>query len=126
MPLREQAVADFAAITSDTSGGFAHDILVTDPNGNSATLAGLSNDISQSINPDTGMLVSGRAADVVFARGAFTAAGLDQPTGVQDTNRYPWVVEWTGLDGRAYKFKIADALPDRGTGGVRCVLEAID
>lgn len=122
MGLREQAAADFADFAEDLDG-FGMPITVTDPSGASAAITGLSNDIHQVIDPNTGQLVSSRAASVSFRIAALTEAGLGLPEGVADTSRKPWVVRFDDLAGGEHVFKVREAMPDRTIGSVTCTLE---
>jgi hypothetical protein len=71
------------------------------------------------------VLVSGRSAHVVIALASLAAAGFaDLPVGVADKQRRPWVVEFNDIAGKARKFKVSDAHPDRTIGCVVCALEA--
>ena len=125
MGLREQAIADCAAIVADADG-FGWPITVTDPAGTSAELTGLSTDISQAIDPDTGVVVSGRGASVALSMSALTAAGLGMPKGIADSGSKPWVVAFADAAGVTNTYKIADARPDRALGLVVCVLEGYE
>jgi len=123
MSLREQAAADLTTIVEDTDG-FGWPITVTAPDGTSADLVGLSSDIAQTIDPDTGQAVSGRHAHVFLRLSSLTTAGLGIPRGIADAGSDPWVVTFDDIDGTEHSFKVMEALPDRAIGGVVCLLEA--
>ncbi len=57
---------DLANIVEDTDRGFALDIIVTNPTGKTATIAGLSADIGRVIDVDTGQTVSGQYVSVTL------------------------------------------------------------
>lgn len=126
MSLRETAEADLAFILEGDEQGFRWPITVTDPAGNvSDGLFGLSNDIAQLIDPDTGQAVSGRLASVSIRIGALTAQvpSMALPQGIADAASKPWVVSFDDINGNPYTFKVAQSNPDRALGLVTCVLE---
>lgn len=124
MGLRDEAAADLQAILEDSADGFGWSVTVTDPAGTEATLTGFSNDIAETIDPDTGQMVVGRQASVALAIASLTAAGLGVPRGIADSASKPWRVRFDDLEGTTHEFKVTEAFPDRGIGGVTCVLEA--
>jgi hypothetical protein len=125
MGLREQAAADARAILEDAAAGFGWPITVRDPEQRTAELVGFSNDIHQTIDPQTGMVVSGRLASVALSVAALTEAGFTTlPKSVAETSRFPWVVRFNDLSGRRHTFKVREANPDRGLGIITCTLEA--
>lgn len=123
MGLRAQAAADLKAILEDSAGGFGWPITVTDPEGVSVSMTGLSTDISESIDPNTGQAVSGRHASVVLRISAFTEAGLGLPAAVSDRDEKPWLVAFDDINGKSFQFKVAESRPDRAIGAVVCILE---
>ena len=118
MSLRQLAVSDLAAITADTKTGFGWDITVTDPSGTSQAVKGITNDISQIIDPDTGQIVSGRSASVAIAISDLTSL----PVGIADVSSKPWVIQFNDISGVAYTFKVTQSNPDRTLGIVTCHL----
>ena len=122
MGLREQAALDNRTILEDTAG-FGWPIRVTDPAGTVRDLVGMSNDISQAVDPGTGQLVTGRAAHVTISLAALAAAGLGIPKNVADGSGAPWRVRFTDVAGAEYEFKVSEAMPDRTLG---CVLLALE
>lgn len=123
MGLREQAAADLVTILEDTADGFGWPITVTDPDQNSATLSGFSTDVSQTIDPQTGQLVSGRLASVALPIASLTAAGLGLPANVSDGSRNPWVIRFNDTAGTEHVWKVSEAMPDRALGVIVCLLE---
>jgi hypothetical protein len=122
--LREQAAADNRAILEDSAAGFGWPMVVTDPHGNYASLVGFSNDIAQAIDPDTGMLVTGRVATCTISIGALIEAGFaDLPRGIAETNRRPWQIEFADINGAPHRFKVREGRADRAIGCVVCILE---
>lgn len=123
--LRDTASEDLARILGDTSTGFGHETLLTSPSGLSAPVVGFSADISTAIDPDTGMLISGRTASVAFHFSALRLAGFaENPRGVSDKTSRPWAVTFKDGEGRAHKFKVFRSNPDRTAGMITLELEA--
>lgn len=123
--LRDIASADLAKILGDTSTGFGRNTQVTNPSGVSAPVVGFSTDVSTAIDPDTGMLISGRTASVAFHFSALRLAGfIDNPRGVADNKSRPWVVEFNDIEGNPHKFKVFRSNPDRAAGMITLELEA--
>ena len=120
--LREQAAADNRAILEDSAPGFGWPITVTDPNGVSAALVGFSNDVAQSIDPETGLAVSGRIVTVALSLAALKAAGLGMPRAIADSRLRPWLVAFSDVAGAAYTFTVTDTRPDQTVGCVVCTL----
>jgi hypothetical protein len=125
--LREQAAADLKLILEDSAAGFGWPITVTSPNGtDTAELTGYSNDIAQAIDPETGMLVSGRVASVVLSIGTLEDAGFTEvPRGTAESSGRPWVIEFADINGAPHRFKVREARRDRALGCVVCILENI-
>lgn len=125
MSLRTQAENDLAFIVEDVNG-FGWTIQLTDPSGYTATgpLVGLSNDISQIIDPDTGQVVSGRSASVALRISTLVSKGYSLPRNIADNNSKPWLVRFDDINGNPYTFKIRSTDPDRALGLIVCTLEA--
>jgi len=79
MSIRQLAESDLGAILEDSAMGFGWPITVTDPSGFSVGLIGFSDDISQVIDPDTGVAVSGRLATVALRISSLVLEGLGLP-----------------------------------------------
>lgn len=125
MGLRDIAEKDLGVIMEDNVTGGGWSIKVTDPTGNSGAgpLIGLSNDISQIIDPDTGQAVSGRLATVSLRISSLIAAGLELPVGISDSASKPWLMDFDDINGNSYTFKVSQSNPDRTLGIVTCLLE---
>lgn len=123
MNLRQQAAADLLGILEDTAAGFGWSVTVTSPELVSASLTGFSNDIGHTIDPQTGQAVIGRKASVALAIASLRAAGLDLPRNISASSSKPWIVVFNDIGGISHKFKVSEALPDRGAGLVTCLLE---
>lgn len=124
MSLRQQAAADLESIVEDADGGFGWPISVTSPEGVTVELTGLSTDVAETIDPETGQAVGGRTASVALRIDALSAAGMGIPVNVPDRNRSPWLVEFDDIHGTSHRFKVVESRPDRAIGLVVCMLEA--
>ena len=124
MSLRSTAEADLAVILEDDQFGFGWQINLTSPDSLVADLVGYSDDISQVIDPDTGVAVSGRLASAVFRISSLIDAGfVTLPIGVMDSSKAPWVVKFADINGNAGVFKVREGNPDRMLGIIACTLE---
>ena len=126
MGLREVAAKDLAKIVENSTTGFGWDITLTNPAGTSVPLTGVSDDIAQAIDPDTGVAVSGRFASIALVIQSIYDAGLTLPTGIADSSQRPWLVAFDDINGLSYTFKISESLPDRMLGEITCILEAYE
>lgn len=122
--LRETATEDHRAILGDEPTGFGRSTTVTDPAGTSAEVVGFTNDVSQVLDPETGVAISGRVPTAVFSLAALSAAGFGVPEAVPGTAGLPWRVSFVDADGETHQFKVREVLRDRSLGSVVCVLEA--
>ena len=123
MNLRQQAELDLSFILEDSANGFGWDIILTDPAGATYSMVGSSGDISQVVDPDTGILVSGRSAKVTLRISSLTAAGAGLPEGVSNASQKPWLVQFLDINGSSHTFKVSSSNPDRTLGIVSCALE---
>ena len=112
MDLQQIAETDLAT-TLESNGQL---ITVTDPVGVSADVQGLSNDISLLIDPDTGVPVSGRNANVSLRLSTLKTAGIGTPKGIEDGASVPWLVEYTTVEGQTIKARVMASNPDRSLG----------
>ena len=123
MNLRELAEMDMGHIVEDADTGFGWAITLTDPDGKSESFTGLSDDIAQVIDPDTGQAVSGRMASIAIRISTLQTQGFTIPRGIADSSKKPWVVEFDDINGNPHKFKISETNPDRALGLLTCLLE---
>lgn len=123
MGLRDLAEQDLGGILEDADSGFGWPITLTNPAGLTAPLVGFSDDISQAVDPDTGLIVSSRMASVALRLSSLYAAGFAMPRGVTSRDSLPWVVTFDDINGVPYTFKIRETAPDRTLGLVVCMLE---
>lgn len=121
MDLHQLAESDLA-FTLESDG---QTVTVTNPAGLSAPLKAISNDISLLIDPETGVPVSGRNANVALRVASLRAAGLEMPKGIEDGALVPWLVEYTTVTGGTIKTKVMASNPDRSLGLITCRLELV-
>lgn len=123
MGLVATARLDAGRILEDADRGFGYTITLTTPDGDTADVTGFSIDIAQAIDPDTGMLVSGRTSHITVRTALvaekFPSAG--QPVGISDSSGKPWLAE---IDGNTFKMYQTD--PDATLGVITCRLEAYE
>lgn len=120
--LLEQAAADLQAILTDNVGGFAIPITIVSPQGTKVTINGLAADIGLSMDPETGLSVSGQKASVALPLRSLAAAGIGNPVGVAARGSAPWFVSFTLPTGGEQTFKVASSAPDK-LGCLVCFLE---
>lgn len=123
MGLRTEAESVLSEILEDTTL-WAWPITVKDPTGKTESMTGRSTDISQVIDPDTGAVVSGRAASVALRISSIIGLGFTSlPRGIADTASKPWLITFNDINGTSIAFKIIQTNPDRAVGIVTCHLE---
>ena len=120
MNLRSAAEKDLGFIMEDDVRGGGWTIRVTNPDGVSQDMVGFSNDMSQAIDPDTGQLVTGRAASVALRSSSLT---IGLPIGIANSSSKPWSVEFDDINGNSHTFKVLASNPDRGLGIISLILE---
>ena len=123
MGLRELAEADNRIILNDNVFGFGYSISLESPDGVVVPLTGFSNDISQVIDPDTGVAVSGRLATASLNINDIIDAGLTLPVSIADSKSKPWLITFADINGNINTFKVSKSDPDRTIGMVICTLE---
>lgn len=122
MGVREIAEQDLAVILEDREFGFGWDINVTDPAGLNDDFVGQSHDIAQSIDMETGQILSGRKAQVTLRISSLAAKGFTLPEGILEKTKKPWIIRFDDINGNPYNFKVKESKPDRTLGVVTCVL----
>jgi hypothetical protein len=127
MSLRSQAESDLA-IVLENSADFGWPVVFTDPDGvsNVDPIYCASGDIGTTIDPNTGVPVSGRSAYLSVRRSTLTAAGLDMPTNVESKTSKPWRATFVDINGHAFTYKIISSMPDRTIGLITCELSIYD
>lgn len=120
MSLADIAAADFQSILNADGC----DITLQAPDGTTAALKGNSQDIARAIDPQTGMLVSGRTCTVVLSLADLLAVNMF-PTGEANTKLKPWLVVFVETVSRAeHTFKVSQSNPDRTIGSLVLILES--
>jgi hypothetical protein len=115
MSLTEKAIADTKWILTNTDH-FGGAVTVTNPAGASLSLTGITNDIGQVIDVDTGQTLSGRLASAALPLADVAPLGI--PYGVHDSTMKPWLVTFKGNT-----LKIIETVPDRTVDLLLCYLE---
>jgi len=104
------------ALTLESTSDFGQVYNLTNPAGDvQPDLSGQFSSISQFIDPDTGVEVSG---DFIQVTGRISSITIGVPVGIEDSSSTPWLI--TRL---TEVFKIFKTLPDKKLGIVTMVLE---
>jgi len=122
--LRDTAETDLGLILEDQTTGFGMPITLTNPAETTGSFTGFSNDVSELIDPDTGIAISGRVASVAIRIQPILDAGFVLPVAIADKTSKPWLVGFDDINGNSYTFKVIESNPDRALGLVICKLEA--
>lgn len=125
MSIRKQATKDLEKILESDKSGFGWDIKLTAPDGVTKDFIGFSNDVAVVIDPDTGVIVSGRTASIALNISSINKAfpGKELPRGIANSSMKPWLVEFYDVNENNHKFKISESNPDRALGIITCILE---
>ena len=120
MNLYAQALADTTAILEDSANGFGVPMVLKNPDGVIQEITGHAADIGNTIDPETGQNISGRAVHVSLPTNSLT---IGRPKGVPDESISPWLVTLQ-LPGESspQTFKIFETMPDR-VGVIVCFCE---
>lgn len=122
MGLRIEAEAALEEIIENTDD-FGWPMTLYNPSGESLPVVGLNFDVSQLIDPQTGLVVAGRTATASLRISTLLAAGFDIPEGIADRTVKPWRIEVTDINANEYNLKVKESQPDRTLGLVTLVLE---
>ena len=123
MTLRQLAETQLATLVESQTQGFGHEVTLVDPDGVSEQVVGLNCDIAQSIDPTTGMIISGRTASITFRNSTMINLFGKLPVAITETINTPWTVVMNDINGVTGTFKICRTMPDRTIGIVVCFLE---
>jgi hypothetical protein len=123
MSLRTLAESDLRTILNDQTNGFGWSIDVTDPSETTQTLSGLSNDVTQAIDPETGQIISSRLVTVSISIQDLIDVGFALPRNISDGSLKPWIVTFNDIVGTSHTFKVKESNPDRALGIVVLILE---
>lgn len=122
MGLRDTAAADAIEIIQDLNDG-GDEISITSPAAASEDFLALTTDIAFSIDPETGMTVTGRQCTATVPISDLIAAGFAAIEGVADADAKPWVLQMTDSNGVTGTFKVAKTAPDNTLGIMVLFLE---
>lgn len=118
MSLVAQAEADLA-LTLEATTDFGEAFTLTDPFENVGNLVGQFSKISQVIDPDTGVQVSGNFIQATARISSIIAEGLTVPVvGIEDEDQKPWLITKA-----VTVFKVFLTQPDEKLGIVSMILE---
>ena len=123
MSLRAIAEADLSSIMEGETS-FRVAVILTNPSCDTINVWGIGGDISELIDPDTGMAVSGRSTRMTIRMTSIINQGFELPEGISDTSSKPWLVSFDDITGVNHTFKVVEGNPDRTIGVVSLVLEA--
>lgn len=116
--LSDLAKADAAAIMQSLTD-FGQAATVTNPDGVSLDVVGLHTDISQTLDPDTGIPVNHRVQHFAIAYDVVEPV-LGVPQGRTSTARGPWLVRKDNVD-----YRVAKSSPDRTANIILMTLERV-
>lgn len=118
--LQAKAVSDSQKIHNGTlgAGGFSVVMKFTDLLANDLTIKGLFNDISLTINPETGMPMTGSRIAISFHQSDLTI--WDGKASLQR-----WKVEFVNGAGQNIICELSDIMPDRSFGDVQVLCKII-
>jgi len=122
--LRDIAEDDLGMTLEDSLYGFGWPINIEDPEGNTDDLNGQSGDIGLTIDPNTGMAVSGREAHVSLRLSSIESSDLEgYPRGQAKTTDKPWIFRFDDINGHPGTFIVRQSQVDREIGVVTCIIE---
>lgn len=118
--LQAKSVKDSQKIHNGTlgAGGFSVDMTFTNLVGGSLTIKGLFNDISLTINPETGMFVTGSKIVISFHQ-------LDLTLWDGKASLQRWKVGFSNGAGQNIVAELENIMPDRSFGDVQCMCKII-
>ena len=112
------AQAVLKSILENVMTGFGEALTLITPSDVEYSVKGFSNDIGQTIDPDTGQLVSGRNAQVTLSLESIMALGIGIPEGISSSDSKPWRIRYTDLSGAVVTFAVITSSPDRSLGSL--------
>lgn len=117
MSLMSTLAADLRKIIDD----YGDEVTITSPSGVEASLKGRIQDIHLTVDPGTGMPVSGRQCALSVHSFALSDAGFSDIKAVASGR--PWVVRWTNPTGVTITGKVIEVNPDQILGSIVLKLE---
>ena len=122
MSLVDLAASDFESIARNTNE-WGRSIILQNPSGETVKITGITGDISEVVDPDTGQLVQGRRVHIRIPLSDLTVAGFQIPENIPDTGEKPWLVRFFDTQKVEYLFRVVQPLPDRTLGSITLILE---
>ena len=120
MSLADFAAADLQSILNADGAC----VTLQAPDGRSAEFRANTQDISHAIDPQTGMLVSGRTVSVALSQFDLEIVGMAPSAVVENKTSKPWVVRFVETTSRVpHTFKVKESKPDRTIGALILILE---
>jgi hypothetical protein len=120
MGIRAEAAIHAKAFLEDSASGFGWPLALTSPAGVELALTGYPADVSETVDPETGVAVSGRRSSVSVSLLSLS----ELPVGVTERSRRPWLVTMADATGDVATWKVVDVRPDRTLAVVVLYLEA--
>lgn len=121
MSLRAQAETDLGALL-EAPGDWGNPVAVIDSAGNTADLFGKTTDVGQAIDPQTGVVISGRHAACTLRITSMAVAGLvGLPIAVSDESLLPWRVTFAGPSTPSQQYAVVQTFPNFTVGYVVCI-----
>lgn len=122
MSLLDRVRSDVARITQNTKE-FASEVKLQNPSGQFATVAAITNEVWQGLDPNSGNIINGAVASIAISLDALTKASLGGiPQNPHNAKEKPWLVELTLADGVPRTYKIAESRRDMQMGLIWYVL----
>lgn len=123
MSLLDRVRKDVARITQNTNE-FASAVKLTNPSGQFATVAALTGEVWQGLDPNSGNVVNGAVASIAISIEALTKANLGGiPHNSKNPTERPWRVELELADGVRYTYAINESRRDMTLGLIWYVLK---
>jgi hypothetical protein len=119
MNILDQAEKDLSFTIEDKNNGFGVELKFIDKDNEMTVIASV-NDTGYFIDPQTGVGVAGRRADVSIRMSTILALSNNDPP---DNT---WNVEFTDKNNDTWKMSVIDVMPDRTLGLFYITLEAYD
>lgn len=124
MNLIEQAESDLSFVLEDDVSGFGISVIVISPAGDTYSLVGQSTDIGLIIDPNTGIGVRGRTAEITF-RLSTVLGEIGEIPDKSETGT-GWLLQITNVNGDEWTFAVGQADVDRKLGLVKIALELVE
>jgi hypothetical protein len=121
MNLVDQAEIDLAITLEDAENGFGVPVVLIDPFGTVYSLSGQTTDIGFFIDPNTGVGMAGRTAEIVFRLSTLFA--LQEKEELPSKN---WKFQTIDVNGKTWNFSLDLPLVDRKIGIMKMTVGLLD